>query len=65
MATNFDPDEIVRQVTDNLTKKFPKQDRSQIETEVRAAVDDLKDRPIHDYIAVLAERKVKQQLKRS
>jgi hypothetical protein len=63
MATDFDPDQIVRQVTVNLQKKFPNQDRTQIETEVRAAVEDLKDRPIHDYVAVLAERTVKQHLK--
>jgi hypothetical protein len=63
MATDFDPEQIVRQVTDNLQKKFPKQDHLAIETQVRAAVDDLKNRPIHDYVAVLAERTVKQSLK--
>ncbi|CAN5228569.1 hypothetical protein BH11ACT4_BH11ACT4_11570 [soil metagenome] len=65
MATDFDPDAIVRQVTDSLAKKFPKQDRTAIESDVRAKVVELTDSPIHDYIGVLAERAVKQSLKRS
>ena len=63
MTADFDPDQIVRQVTKNLEKKFPAKDASIVESEVRMAVDDLKDRPIHDYVAVLAERSVKQILK--
>ena len=64
MTKDFDPELIVRQVTENLQKKFPKKDPTHIATEVQAAVDNLKDRPIHDYVAVLAERAVKDQLKR-
>ena len=64
MATDFDPDEIVRQVTESLTKKFPERDAESIESLVRQEVDDLKDRPIHDYVGVLAERAVKKRLKR-
>ena len=63
MSTDFDPDDIVRKVTERLATKHPKRDRGTIETMVRAQVDELKDRPIHDYVSVLAERAVKQQLK--
>ncbi len=65
MATDFDPDEIVRQVTDSLSKKFPDHDRADIAAKVLTEVNDLKDRPIHDYVGVLAERAVKQRLKHS
>jgi hypothetical protein len=63
MATDFDPDEIVRQVTESLSAKYPDHDRTRVETLVRTQVDELKDRPIHDYVGVLAERAVKEQLK--
>ena len=63
MATEFDPDEVVRQVTESLVRKFPDREAGSVETLVRAQVDELKDRPIHDYVSVLAERAVKKQLK--
>ena len=63
MATEFDPDEIVRQVTASLARKFPDRDEASVEVLVRGAVNELKDRPIHDYVSVLAERAVKKQLK--
>jgi hypothetical protein len=64
MATEFDPDEVVRHVTESLLRKFPDSAPGSVETLVRAQVDELKDRPIHDYVSVLAERAVKKQLKR-
>jgi hypothetical protein len=63
MATEFDPDEVVRQVTESLVRKFPEKDHASVETMVRQQVDELKDRPIHDYVSVLAERAVKKKLK--
>jgi phage-related baseplate assembly protein len=65
MATEFDPDDVVKQVTESLSKKFPQQDRADIDVQVRQAVNDLKDRPITDYVGVLAERTVKKQLKKN
>jgi phage-related baseplate assembly protein len=65
MATEFDPDDVVKQVTENLSLKFPERDRSDVEAQVRQAVNDLKDRPIIDYVGVLAQRAVKKQLKNS
>jgi hypothetical protein len=64
MAADFDPDEVVRQVTESLSKKFPERDRADVEVQVQQTVDDLKDRPITDYVGVLAERIVKKRLKK-
>ncbi len=64
MATEFNPDDVVRQVTASLVRKFPDADEVSIEGLVRAQVDELKDRPINDYVGVLAERAVKKRLKR-
>jgi len=63
MATDFDPDEAARHVTDSVSKKFPDRDGASIERLARQSVNDLKDRPVTDYVEVLAERAVKQQLK--
>ncbi|WP_354476617.1 three-helix bundle dimerization domain-containing protein [Marisediminicola sp. UYEF4] len=49
-------------MTESLLKKFPTQDRADIEGQVRAEVAHLKDRPIKDYVGVLAERAVKQRI---
>ncbi len=64
MAHDFDSDKIVRQVTESLAAKYPDRDRAGVEELVRKQVDELKDRPIHDYVGILAERAVKKQLKR-
>lgn len=64
MAADFDPDEVVRRVTESLVKKHPDRDRVSLEALVRAEVDELKDRPIQDFVGVLAERAVKKQLKK-
>lgn len=63
MATEFDPESVIAQTTDRLVKKYPAQDKSVLESLVRLQVEELRTKPIHDYIAVLAERAVKQQLK--
>ena len=64
MAPEFDPDDIVRQVTASLVRKFPDAEQTSVESLVREQVDELKDRPINDYVGVLAERAVKKRLKR-
>jgi len=62
VATELDSDDDVTQVTESLSTKFPQHDRGDVETRVRHAVDDLKDRPVTDYVGVLAERAVKKEL---
>ena len=46
-------------------QEVPPRDRTDIEAQVRQAVNDLKDRPITDYVGVLAERTVKKRLKKN
>ncbi len=65
VATEFDPDQVVREVTSALRTKFPQKDPAEVERVVRAEVDDLKDRPVHDYVSVLAQRAAKKQLNAS
>jgi len=64
MATQLDADGVITHVTESLSHKFPQCDRGDVETRVRQAVDGLKDRPVTDYVGVLAERAVKEELKR-
>jgi hypothetical protein len=62
MASDFDPEQVVREVTGALQKKFPDKDPAEVQRVVQAQVDELKDRPVHDYVSVLAQRAAKKQL---
>jgi hypothetical protein len=62
MAENFDADEVVREVASVLQKRFPDKDPAEVERVVRAQVDGLKDRPVQDYVSVLAKRAAKKKL---
>jgi hypothetical protein len=62
MASDFDPEQVVREVTGVLQKKFPDKDPAEVARIVQAQVDELKDRPVHDYVSVLAQRAAKKQL---
>lgn len=62
MTSGFDADQVVREVSATLQKKLPSKDPAEIERVVRAQVDDLKDRPVQDYVSVLAQRAAKKQL---
>jgi hypothetical protein len=53
MASEFDPEQVVREVTAALQRKYPEKDPA----------DELKDRPVHDYVSVLAQRAAKKQLR--
>lgn len=65
MATEFDPERVVREVTLVLQRKFPDKDPGEVEQVVRLQVDELKDRPVHDYVSVLAQRAAKKHLTKS
>ena len=65
MAADFDVEQVIRDVAANLQKKFPSKDAAEIEQVVRAQVDDLKTRPVQDYVSVLAQRAAKKQLNAS
>ncbi|MWV51401.1 hypothetical protein GRS96_19195 (plasmid) [Rathayibacter sp. VKM Ac-2803] len=64
MTTDFDPEQVVRDVTANVRKKFPDRTDEQLEPLVREELADLQDRPVQDYLSVLTERAVKRRLKR-
>lgn len=63
MATEFDRDSVIAQVTERLAEKFDGLDRSRIEAIVTEEVDELADKPVHDYVAVLGERAAKKRVK--
>jgi hypothetical protein len=62
MATDIDIDEIYRQVTAKLRETFPQVPADEVDSVVRAELDELADRPVRDYIQVLTERAVKKRL---
>jgi len=64
MAADFVPEDVVRQVTEKLSTKFPGLSRDEIEAVVAEEVGVLAKRPVHDYVAVLSERAAKKRLKR-
>ena len=65
MAEDFDSEQVVTEVTASLQKKFPGKDAAEVERVVREQVEDLKDRPVRDYVSVLAQRAAKKQLNAS
>lgn len=64
MTREFDADEVARQVSRRLRDRFPSASASDVESIVREEVEALADKPVHDYVAVLAERAAKKRLKR-
>jgi hypothetical protein len=65
MATDIDHEEIIRQLTEKLSDKYSGVDSARIGALVREEVRALAERPVQDYVTVLAERAVKKTLKRS
>jgi hypothetical protein len=64
MTTDLDLDQVVRDVTASVRKKFPDHSEEQVAPLVREELADLQDRPVQDYLTVLTERAVKRRLKR-
>ncbi|WP_375387566.1 three-helix bundle dimerization domain-containing protein [uncultured Amnibacterium sp.] len=62
MADELDVEQVVREVAASLQKTFPDKDLTQIEEVVRAQVEELRDRPVQDYVSVLAKRGAKKRL---
>ncbi|MWV51504.1 hypothetical protein GRS96_19760 (plasmid) [Rathayibacter sp. VKM Ac-2803] len=63
MTTDLDADQVVRDATAAVRKKFPDRSESDIEAIVREELSKLLDRPVQDYLSVLTERAAKQRLK--
>ena len=63
MTTQFDEATVIAQVSERLQERFPETSPAHISELVIAEVSALAERPVSDYIAVLAERAVKKRLK--
>jgi hypothetical protein len=63
MTTEFDRDEVVKQVTQALAKKLPEKSEDEIRAVVADEVDALSGKPVRDYVSVLSERAAKKRLK--
>jgi hypothetical protein len=63
MTTDFDAEQVIRDSTAAVRKKFPNHDAAQVEAIVREELAKLQDRPVQDYLSVLTERAAKQRLK--
>jgi hypothetical protein len=63
MGSESDPEQVVTEVTRRLSEKHPDTSPIEIEKIVRAEVDELADRPVQDYLAVLTEREAKKKLR--
>ncbi|TBN55521.1 hypothetical protein EYE40_15090 [Glaciihabitans arcticus] len=63
MTTEFDQEEVVRQVTDRLREKDPSASPAEVERIVKEEVTELSTKPVTDYVSVLSERAAKKRLK--
>jgi dGTP triphosphohydrolase len=63
MATDFDPQLIIDQVSEKLVEKYPKLKKSEIRKIVAEEVATLETRPVKDYVSVLSERAAKRRIK--
>ena len=64
MTTEFDQDEVARQVAEKLREKFPDTDAATLKQIVNEEVAVLAQLPVHDYVAVLSERAARKRLKK-
>ncbi|MWV49916.1 hypothetical protein GRS96_11605 [Rathayibacter sp. VKM Ac-2803] len=64
MTTDLDVDQVVRDATAAVRKKYPDRAEGVVEAIVRDELTKLLDRPVQDYLSVLTERAAKQRLKR-
>lgn len=65
MTTEFDPEQIIRDSTAALRRKFTEHSDAEVEALVREELGKLQGRPVQDYLSVLTERAVKQRLKQA
>ena len=63
MTSEFDPEEVVRQVTESLREKFPSADPAAVQRIVAEEVAVLEKLPVHDYVSVLSAKAAKKRLK--
>ena len=64
MTTDMNDEEVIAQVTDNLSARNSDIPRSIIDDVVREEFTALAGRPVRDYVSVLTERAAKKRLKK-
>lgn len=62
VATNIDPDEIVKQVTDRIAESYPDVTRARISTLATEELEKISSSKVTDYFTVLTERAVRSRL---
>jgi hypothetical protein len=63
MSTDLNDDEILAQVIEKLSAKFPEVSRQELEGVVRTEFDTIAGAPVRDYLGVLTERAAKKRLR--
>ena len=63
MSTDMNDDEIISQVIEKLSAKFPDVPREQLDRVVRVEFATVAGGTVRDYLGVLTERAAKQQLR--
>ncbi len=63
MATNIDPDEIVKQVTNRVAESYPDVSQGHISSLAIEELGKIADSKVTDYFTVLTERAVRNRLK--
>jgi len=63
MTTDLQDEEIIVQVVDKLTEKFPEAPITQVDTIVREEFSEISNRPVRDYLSVLTERAARLRVK--
>lgn len=62
MTTDLQDEEIIVQVVDKLTEKFPETSVTHVDSIVREEFDQFSGRPVRDYLSVLTERAARSRL---
>lgn len=62
VATNIDPDEIVKQVTDRIAESYPDVNRAHISSLATEELEKISNSRVTDYFTVLTERAVRGRL---
>ncbi|MBF4619257.1 hypothetical protein ITJ44_14365 [Clavibacter sp. VKM Ac-2873] len=63
MTTDVDYDQIVRDSTEQLQKKFPEHSEAELRTVVEEELATLKDATVQDYLSVLTVRAARKRVK--
>jgi hypothetical protein len=65
MAKELTDEDIIRQIVDRLQTKFPDTARNEIEKVARAEFQNMSERTVRDYLAILVERSSRKRLNKA